>query len=105
MKQVRQGDVLLAAVDMEPPKDARKQREVILADGELTGHAHRLSAPEVLEWEVEGQRYVRVSGGPGVLSHEDHDPTPVPVLEPGATYRVIPQREYSLEGQWQKVVD
>ena len=105
MKQIRQGDVLLESVDIDMPDGLKPKKEVILAEGELTGHAHRLKAAEVYEWEIDGQKYVRVINETGELSHEDHDPTPVKVVEPDTTYRVIPQREWDLENQWRKVVD
>ena len=106
LNQLRQGDVLLVAVDTQPPKNAVGKSEVILAVGEITGHAHRLTASAVLEWEEKGQRYVRVVGdAPGALSHEEHDPTPVQVVTPGQTYQVIPQREWNLSDQWQPVRD
>ena len=102
---IRQGDVLLVPVDAAMPKSANRSDLVILAEGELTGHAHRLRG-DVAEWSVGEQRYVRVVGGEkGTLQHEDHDPSPVAVVEPGQTYRVVPQQEWSLEGQWRKVAD
>jgi len=105
MNQLRQGDILLIAVEGKIPQGIEPKTKAILADGELTGHAHTLTAPEVYDWSVDGQRYVRVSGGPGVLYHEDHDPVPVPVLLQDVTYKVIPQQETDLEGQWRKVRD
>jgi hypothetical protein len=105
-RQIRQGDVLLVAVDKKPPAGIEAKIEVVLAEGELTGHVHLVQAKEVLEWSEGDQRYIRVtSGEPGVLSHEDHDPVPAAVLEPGITYRVIPQQEWDLQGQWRKVTD
>jgi len=101
---IRQGDVLLLPVDVAPPKDATPVPLVILAEGEMTGHAHRLRGT-VIEWSVKGQRYVRVSGEPGTLQHEDHDPVPAAVVAPDVTYRVIPQHEWDLSGQWRKVAD
>jgi hypothetical protein len=60
----------------------------------------------ILEWNMEGQRYVRVEDNtPGLLAHEDHDPIPAPVIEPGVTYRVVPQYELSLEDEWERVLD
>jgi len=104
--QIRQGDILLLPVEIQPTEEARNVNEVILAEGEATGHAHRLRANEVLEWSVDGQRYVRVLGpAAGTLSHEDHDPTPVPVVQPDVTYRVVQQIEWDLNSQWRKVVD
>lgn len=105
-KQVRQGDILLVAVDVAPPEDARRTSEVILAVGEVTGHAHRLHADAILEWSMDGQRYVYVLGeAPGAISHEEHDPAPAAVVTPEVTYRVVPQREWDLSGQWRPVVD
>ena len=104
--QIRQGDVLLVPVDTAPPADAARTSEVILALGEITGHAHRLSGAAVLEWQKGGNRFVRVLGSePGALSHEDHDPVPARVVASEQTYRVIQQREWSLAGQWQQVAD
>ena len=105
MKQIRQGDVLLNAVSIKPPAGIKPKAEVILALGELTGHAHKLRAKEILEWDTGKQRYIRVIAGEGEISHEDHDPTPVKVLEPNVTYEVIPQQEWNLEDEWQRVVD
>lgn len=105
MKQIRQGDVWLVAVDKLPPSTAQVKSEVILAEGEVTGHAHRLTG-QVVEWTENDQRFVRIIGQAfGKLSHEEHDPTPAAVVEPETTYRVIPQRETNLSEEWQKVVD
>jgi hypothetical protein len=104
--QIRQGDILLVPVETAIPVDAVRSTEVVLAMGETTGHAHRLAAPEVLEWKANGQRYVRVIGpAPGTLAHEDHDPIPAPVVAPEVTYLVVPQHEWDLRGQWKKVKD
>ena len=106
MGQIRQGDILLVPVAQAPPKDCEVRQEVVLAEGELTGHAHRVHAPTVKTWELDGDRYVLVDGAePGALSHEDHDPTPAAVVEPGQTYRVVRQQEWDLSGQWRQVLD
>lgn len=109
MNEIRQGDVMLVPVDgLMPPEGARESHEVILAEGEATGHAHRLSAEAgVLEWDdPEHGRMVWVVGSDrGTLAHEDHDPEPVDVVQPGIAYRVGTQRELDLSGQWRQVVD
>jgi len=107
MKQIRQGDILLVKVEgVEIPQDKEVVSMVILAEGELTGHAHTLIAEKILDWEIGGQRYIRILGNErGELSHQDHDPAPVRVLDPEVTYRVIPQKEVSLENEWRKVQD
>lgn len=105
LKQIRQGDVLLEVVSKEPPKNLEVKEQAILAEGELTGHAHRVRG-QVVEWAENDRRFFRVIGNAfGKLSHEDHDPAPVKVIEPNVTYEIIPQKELSLKGQWEKVVD
>lgn len=102
---IRQGDILLVPVAVEPPPGAAPVPLVVLAEGELTGHAHRLRGA-VVEWSAEGQRYVRVLGEEaGTIQHEDHDPEPAAVVTPGQTYRVVPQHEWDLSGMWRKVAD
>lgn len=105
--QIRQGDILLIPSEhIQPPEGLQSTGEVILAYGEVTGHAHRLKAVEILEWSVDGQRYVHVKGAAlGELSHEDHDATPAAVVEPGLTYQIIQQKEWDLRNQWRKVDD
>jgi len=104
---LRQGDILLIPmVAIYPPMEARSAQELILAEGEITGHAHRLRGNSILEWSVEGQRYIRVIGDePGALSHEDHDPVPAAVVAPEVTYRVVQQKEWDLKSEWRQVVD
>ncbi len=106
MNQIRQGDILLVKVSVRPLLEAAHTSKVIMAIGETTGHAHVLTASDILEWDSEGQRYVRVLGDDfGVISHEDHDPASAAVVEPNETYQIISQREWDLKSQWRKVRD
>ena len=101
-KSIRQGDVLLMPVNEKIPADAKITSRVVLAEGEITGHAHVLEAERVITWED----FVVVDGDtPGALKHEDHDPNPVYVVEPGQVYRVIRQRQFNLSEQWEQVQD
>lgn len=100
MKMFRQGDVLLVQVTDVPeyvtPCDV--DDDIILAYGEVTGHAHRFAAGSVKPlarggvWEPSAERFIQALEG-AVLRHEEHDSIPIP---PGK-YRVIQQREYSPE--------
>lgn len=104
--QIRQGDLLLIPVEGYPLHGAEVTNRVVLALGEVTGHAHVLTADRVLTWETKGQRYVWVDGtAPGAITHEDHDPVPAAVVQPGQTYEVRRQQEWSLESQWRQVQD
>jgi hypothetical protein len=102
---LRQGDVALAptskprAALTAVPLDAGR---VILAYGEVTGHAHQVIAdvpvhggalPYALFTDpATGQRHLHVEA-PCSLAHEEHGPI---ALAPG-WYEVIRQREYSPE--------
>lgn len=95
--QVRQGDVFLERVDALPDqrrKLAPRGSRIVLADGELTGHAHTLpaSAGALYAPEAEGDTYLQLRR-PALLRHQEHDPIELPA----GTYRVRRQREYSPE--------
>lgn len=89
----RQGDVLLVKVGELPgeavPEELIEDR-IVLAYGEVTGHAHALSTSFAVAYAHDADRYVVAKEG-ATLVHEEHNPI---VLEPGV-YRVVRQREYS----------
>lgn len=98
MRQMRQGDVLIVAVDAlptgaKPVKNPEKHR-VVLAHGELTGHAHAVDDQGVIEFNVEAKgavdRFLQVQSRKA-LGHEEH--TRLPVM-PGV-HKVVQQREYA----------
>lgn len=70
---------------------------VVLAYGEVTGHAHRISTQFAQEFNVTNQdnqteRFVDIKPG-AALTHEEHS---VICPEPGQ-YRIVQQREYAPE--------
>ena len=90
MKIYRHGDVLIAPVE-EVPAEARPRDGLILAQGEVTGHAHRVETDARAElFEAGQQLFLRVLGSPAKVVHEEHQPIELP---PG-NYRVWRQREY-----------
>lgn len=101
----RQGDVLLLAVDAPKralvpiPRDSAGR--IVLAYGEVTGHAHAIhdALAELFEEKEEGQLYLRVVN-PCHLSHEEHGAIQ---LDPGY-YHVVRQREY-VAGEIRRVTD
>ena len=94
----RQGDVAIIPVSTVPadlipvPRDAGR---IVLAYGEVTGHAHAIASAEADLFATPGataeavDRYLRVRSQV-TLDHEEHTAI---VLPPG-DYRVIRQREY-----------
>ncbi|PXW23374.1 hypothetical protein [Paraburkholderia caballeronis] len=102
--QFRQGDVLIERVDALPDApltEVLADGRVVLAYGEVTGHAHAIY-PEagVLPaklWDADAERFLQVMERTSIR-HEEHGAIP---LEPGI-YRVSKfgagtQREYSPE--------
>lgn len=91
----RQGDVLLVRVENLNPQATKDSQDdsVVLAYGEVTGHAHRLSAPGgIASYSLAGETFVQLTQ-PGKVTHEEHDPI---ALSEG-TYKVVRQREYTPE--------
>lgn len=102
MNQYRQGDVFIEEIENIPPFINRKAsikggNDVILAYGEVTGHAHRIGNLGDLEFyndpKSKHTSYLRIL--PGIrdfasLRHEEHRTIDLP---PGS-YIVRRQREY-----------
>ncbi len=93
----RQGDVLLQRVDKDAlPRTAEKQKpdngRIVLAYGEVTGHAHAIDAKTCTMYAWEGNRLIEVTK-PTKLTHEEHSAI---ALTPGY-YKVTQQREYAPE--------
>ena len=98
MNQYRQGDVFIEEVENLNSDDAteipRDKGRIILAYGEVTGHAHAISA--------KGARFLQMPDGSRLLQlptradlkHEEHGRI---TLKPGG-YRVTIQRQYAPEG-------
>lgn len=97
----RHGDVII--LDSVPlPDGAEQSVSNIVAEGEATGHAHRITNGEV--WDHEGRLYVSANED-AALIHEEHSRLPLSALEPGMAYPIIIQREYDDEQEWRQVAD
>ena len=97
MKQpcYRQGDVFIIPVPKIPGKGKGKSHGSVLAQGEMTGHAHRLADPRKGEvCTIDGQMYLSVSAEGVDVVHEEHGT----VTLPGGSYLVRIQREYTPAG-------
>jgi hypothetical protein len=108
----RQGDVLLVALDEAAVPDNLERvphapGRIVLAEGEVTGHAHAVHAPgaQLLHRHgAEDERLLRLAE-PADLVHEEHATIPLPA----GTYRIVIQREYVpaeiVTQGWRRVVD
>jgi len=94
----RQGDVLLLAIDPDglPEKVRpvpRQSGRVVLAEGEVTGHAHAIHSPAATllrtGTEPGSPRFLRATA-PVHLVHEEH----ATIALPEGLYSVVIQREY-----------
>lgn len=87
----RHGDILVAVVS-EIPSGARKLQHLVLAEGELTGHSHRIAgADDAVLYKTGAEMYLRVTARAATLIHQEHGPIELPQ----GNYRVWRQREYA----------
>jgi hypothetical protein len=87
----RHGDVLVAQVPAIPV-EALRRPHLVLAEGEMTGHVHRIAEPNSAELFQRGsEMFLRVLCKTATLIHQEHGPIELPQGE----YRVWRQREYS----------
>jgi len=80
--QIQQGDVLLRRIKSLPKDVAEVKRKngfIVLAEGELTGHAHRISDVDAMFYEKDGMFFLKTKKAV-TLTHEEHGPH---IIEPG----------------------
>ena len=105
----RQGDVglipavLPSAATKKTPRISPKG--AVIAEGELTGHAHAFANPAAVQFYMDNSQspaveYVEVKEEVWLV-HEEH---PAQKIEPGV-YAYHPQQERTLWGEVQKVRD
>lgn len=86
----RQGDIFIERV-FSVPAGAVIQADLVLAEGEITGHSHRVDHPDTANlFEADGQFYLQVIADRADVIHEEHGT----ITLPRGMYRVWRQREY-----------
>ncbi len=100
MKPIRQGDVLLVNMTAIAPVRGKKLDHLTLAEGEVTGHRHRISHGNAELYERDGTLYLRVLSPEATLTHEEHQAVTIPA----GNWMVRIQREYEPDG-WRYVAD
>lgn len=93
----RHGDVIVTKTNGIKGK---KLDHLTLAEGEVTGHAHRITDGDADLYEHEGVLYLRVKSESAALTHEEH----ARIDLPKGDYKIDIQREYAPEG-WSYVAD
>lgn len=94
--QFRQGDVLIQRVEnIDTTNPIQRDRgRVVLAYGEVTGHAHAILDEGVTQYAIaQGLTALEIKTAVALLKHEEHGTIS---LAPGQ-YRVVRQREYTPE--------
>lgn len=94
----RQGDVLIERIDSLPSNlkpIPRENGRVILAHGEVTGHAHAITDDhaELYQGNDAGVTFLEIRDAVAALQHDEHSTIELPA----GNYRVVRQREYSPE--------
>ncbi len=92
MKLYRQGDVLIRPLTKEIDVELKAKPDLVLAEGEVTGHAHRITKGEV-SLQVNamiGLMILKVLSKNAVLSHEEHED----IMLPMGDYEIKQQREF-----------
>ena len=98
MQPLRQGDVIL--IPQAEAVSGDKLPHLTLAEGEVTGHRHRISEGEAELFERNGTLYLKVLSPTALLTHEEHNPIAIPQ----GNWQVRIQREYEPQG-WRYVAD
>lgn len=90
----RQGDILIRSVESVPPKAKleKPQAQIVLAEGEATGHFHAIEQTEGVRHYKDGRfrQWIVVDTPVTTLRHPEHAPIEIP----SGTYEVVRQREY-----------
>jgi hypothetical protein len=84
---IQQGDVLVIKVEKVIGK---KLKHLTLAEGEVTGHSHKITEGEAELYEENGVLYLRVNSEKAVLTHEEHHAVEIPKGD----YKIGIVREY-----------
>jgi hypothetical protein len=101
---IRQGDILFVPITAdELPAGIRRQESGIIAQGEASGHHHRVAVADLPVAELfeawEG-KFLRVTERGVSIVHEEHKTVTIP---PG-TYRIHQAREYDYLAQFSRPV-
>lgn len=97
MQPIRQGDVILLPVQQV---EGEKLPHLTLAEGEVTGHKHRITKGQAELYKKQGTLYLSVISEAALLNHEEHQAISIPQ----GNWMVRIQPEYEPEG-WRYVAD
>ena len=93
MLPIRQGDVILKVVNRI---EGRRLSHLTLAEGEVTGHSHRIADGKAELYEKDGTLYLKVLSETATLIHEEHKAIDIP-QEQGYDTRLLRRAREILE--------
>ncbi len=95
MLPIRQGDVLiLPSLENLNLLNSQKLPHLTLAEGEVTGHRHRITQGQAELYQKGDTLYLKVLSESAQLTHEEHQMLTIPQ----GTWMIRIQREYQPEG-------
>lgn len=105
MKLVEQGDVVLVPLAKLPPKSdleiLKKGRGIVVAEGEVTGHAHRVIGVATLARNKATGDIILIPDEETTMEHDTHHSVPV---EGPAIVEIVQERDH-LTRETRKVRD
>ena len=101
----RQGDIYFVKLDEEIDSgNAAPVKNGIIAKGETTGHAHRVSPSSMAQGAllslIGRSMFLRSPEAGATIVHDEHGP----IVLPRGSYAVVPQQEFDGLG-WRQVLD
>lgn len=94
----RHGDVLI--IPTKEKIQGEEQKHLTLAEGEVTGHSHRIAEGDAKLFKFDDKTYLKVMSEYALLRHEEHKE----IKLPKGDYEIFIQEDYSPSG-WAKVAD
>ena len=99
-KVYAQGDILFVPINNIPENIKVLERNggaIVLAEGEVTGHFHKIQTPEIGAWINEKDDiFIEVRNLIAEVTHNEHNT----VALPKGNYKVVKQRQYQ-QGKFQ----
>jgi hypothetical protein len=96
--KIQQGDVIIRRTNEEIK--GKKLNHLILAEGETSGHMHRVSSGIAELYLMQSTLYLKVISDTAIITHEEHKPV---VLEKG-DYSIGIVKEWDYEEEEAKKV-
>lgn len=99
-KTYRHGDVIIRESGAVIPEQAKQQKDLVLAEGEMTGHRHKITEGAAELFTYNEKMHLKILSKIAKVDHQEHGLGELPE----GNYEIIIQQEWQETG-WKKVVD